>query len=667
MILIKKEVKILVPIILFLLILPLITAQNIELNSYDNLELNVNITAGINVEYLQSNYEIDFISANLSIFPRTNEWQDIIDKELISNPEVDVIDEGNSIYYRWEDPKKKKLDFGYKSKVRTKTNFNKIKDKIKFPIKVDYLEEFTMPTLIITSQDPLIAERAAELAEGEDDLYVVVHKIAAWTKENIDYSLETLTAEVSQPASWVFENKRGVCDELTALFVAMLRSLKIPARVVVGSSYTNVINDFGNHAWAEVYFPGYGWVAFDPTYGQLGYVDSTHVKLRDSLDIKGATIEYVWRALNIDVNTIGIDILVDTIEKGNLLRDDVDIEVELLKNNVKGGSFVPVKVNVRNLNDYYLPLTLYITKAPAGITNNFKHILLKPNEEKSVFFIIPVPTGLKEGYLYTSVVEFIDNFNNSNSEILSYSNKDTLYTLEEAQSRIHLLEKEEEKIYSSDISLDCNLDKEFYYEYENALLNCSIKNNGNTNLKDIEICVFSNCTNINLKIAEETLLDFNLPLEVGGKELIVRAENQDLVKSSFMDLMVLDLPSLTITNLDYSENVNYKDVYRLTFDLNTKSEANDIVIKVDNKEIFYIESLSGQDKSEIPFKGSFFYKDKGPKIKVEYKDKNNKLYSLEEPLSINVTNVPFYVKLGWFWLLIIALIGLALYWKFYKR
>ena len=56
----------------------------------------------------------------------------------------------------------------------------------------------------------------------------------------------------------------------------MLRSVGIPARLAVGyaqgdydpatSTYTVLARD--SHAWPEVYFPGYGWVIFEPTASQ---------------------------------------------------------------------------------------------------------------------------------------------------------------------------------------------------------------------------------------------------------------------------------------------------------------------------------------------------------------------------------------------------------------
>jgi len=660
--LIKKEVILLI----FILILPLTYAEEIELNNYDDLEFDLEISSSVNIIHLKSDYAIDFISANLSIFPRDSEWQKVISKELISNPQINILEEENNFYYRWESPTETQLDFGYKGLVKTETNFKKVKNKVKFPIEVEGLEEFISPTLTITSEDVLIIDKAAELAEGEDDLYVLVHKIGLWTKDNVEYSLETLTAEVSQSASWVFENKKGVCDELTALFIAMLRSLKIPARVVIGSSYTNVLNDFGNHAWAEVYFPGQGWIAFDPTYGQLGYVDSTHIKLRDSIDIKESSIQYSWRSRDIDVESNEININVRTIKMGNLFKENLEMEVKLLKNEVKGGSQVPIQVDIKNLNNYYLPLTLFITKAPTKIPNNIKHILLKPNEEKSVFFIIPIPSNLKEGFSYTSTIEFGDNFNNTRNQLVYYANNNPLYTLEEAENKINQLREEEEKVYSSDVNLECTSNKNSYYEYEDILISCTIENKGNTNLKDIEICILNNCTNLDLKIAEKTLFTFNPFLSVGTKELAVSAENQDLAKFSFIDLEVVPEPNLKITGLDYSRDVNYKDTYKITFDLNSESEIKDVIIKINNEEIFNLENFNGKDQFVIPFEGNFFYRDNNPNIKIEYKNKNNQQYVLEEPLSINVIKIPLIQRLG-LYIILVGLVFLTILFLIFKK
>ncbi len=77
--------------------------------------------------------------------------------------------------------------------------------------------------------------------------------------------------------NFLFVDRRGggVCEQFATAHIVMLRSLGIPARLVAGYGaggynalsgyYTVRASDA--HAWTEVYFPGYGWVPFDPTPG----------------------------------------------------------------------------------------------------------------------------------------------------------------------------------------------------------------------------------------------------------------------------------------------------------------------------------------------------------------------------------------------------------------
>ncbi len=77
---------------------------------------------------------------------------------------------------------------------------------------------------------------------------------------------------------FLFVDKRGVCEQYASALVIMLRTLGIPARLVAGfgSGEYNQITGYYEvrasdaHAWVEVYFPGSGWVPFDPTPGWTG-------------------------------------------------------------------------------------------------------------------------------------------------------------------------------------------------------------------------------------------------------------------------------------------------------------------------------------------------------------------------------------------------------------
>ncbi len=77
---------------------------------------------------------------------------------------------------------------------------------------------------------------------------------------------------------FLFVDKRGVCEQFVTAMIVMLREIGIPSRLAAGfgagtyNSLTGYYEVHANdaHAWAEVYFPNYGWMPFDPTPGWNG-------------------------------------------------------------------------------------------------------------------------------------------------------------------------------------------------------------------------------------------------------------------------------------------------------------------------------------------------------------------------------------------------------------
>jgi hypothetical protein len=75
---------------------------------------------------------------------------------------------------------------------------------------------------------------------------------------------------------FLFDIQRGYCDYYASSMVVMARHLGIPARLAVGyvtRNFEEVENHFvvtadQAHSWVEIYFPGYGWVTFEPTAGR---------------------------------------------------------------------------------------------------------------------------------------------------------------------------------------------------------------------------------------------------------------------------------------------------------------------------------------------------------------------------------------------------------------
>ncbi|OGN88925.1 MAG: hypothetical protein A2158_04675 [Chloroflexi bacterium RBG_13_46_14] len=72
-----------------------------------------------------------------------------------------------------------------------------------------------------------------------------------------------------------FSEKSGACGDFATAMVVLLRAAGVPSRFCTGYRYGELDSDSGKyvvlvsnrHAWAEVYFPGYGWVEFESTPG----------------------------------------------------------------------------------------------------------------------------------------------------------------------------------------------------------------------------------------------------------------------------------------------------------------------------------------------------------------------------------------------------------------
>lgn len=118
---------------------------------------------------------------------------------------------------------------------------------------------------------------AEQITVGSTTPYDQASAVTAYLRREIAYSTSVPAAPngVDPVAYVLFRSQRGFCTYYASAEVMLLRSLGIPARLAVGfaqgefagGTYTVLREDA--HAWPEVYFPGLGWVEFEPTVNQL--------------------------------------------------------------------------------------------------------------------------------------------------------------------------------------------------------------------------------------------------------------------------------------------------------------------------------------------------------------------------------------------------------------
>ena len=139
----------------------------------------------------------------------------------------------------------------------------------------------------LTRADRNIAAFAASCREeGGDDALKVLHLILE--RLHWDVAYDTDPTHTATTAAEAFTLKRGVCQDLTHVFIAAARNLGIPARYVGGyfCRGDGISEQDAGHAWAEAFVPELGWIAFDPANGICS--TDAHVRVAVGLDYLGA-------------------------------------------------------------------------------------------------------------------------------------------------------------------------------------------------------------------------------------------------------------------------------------------------------------------------------------------------------------------------------------------
>jgi transglutaminase-like putative cysteine protease len=124
----------------------------------------------------------------------------------------------------------------------------------------------------VSPQVENLARNITSSASNEFDMAQDVYNYFRDGKNGFTYSTQTAPAVTGDAlVDFLFHGKTGFCEQYASAMAVMLRALNLPTRVAIGftdgfpSNGHQVITTQDAHAWVEVYFPGYGWITFDPT------------------------------------------------------------------------------------------------------------------------------------------------------------------------------------------------------------------------------------------------------------------------------------------------------------------------------------------------------------------------------------------------------------------
>jgi transglutaminase-like putative cysteine protease len=128
--------------------------------------------------------------------------------------------------------------------------------------------------LVLPPLDIRISKLAEEITAKAPSNYDKAVALEQYLSTHFGYTLELPRSMPKDPvANFLFERKKGHCEYFASSMAVMLRSLRIPSRIVTGfrgGEFNDLTGQYivrasDAHSWVEAYFPGSGWISFDPT------------------------------------------------------------------------------------------------------------------------------------------------------------------------------------------------------------------------------------------------------------------------------------------------------------------------------------------------------------------------------------------------------------------
>ncbi len=141
------------------------------------------------------------------------------------------------------------------------------------------------------SDSPAIRTLSRQITAGAHSQADAASAISLWLMRNIHYGVNTENGKID--AVSVLHSRTSLCDGLANLFIALARASDIPARFIGGytlggrieyptsadrSSMLTSHSMVLAHAWVEVWYPGSGWVPYEPQQ-TAAFIDTHHMRV----------------------------------------------------------------------------------------------------------------------------------------------------------------------------------------------------------------------------------------------------------------------------------------------------------------------------------------------------------------------------------------------------
>ncbi|MEW6328883.1 MAG: transglutaminase-like domain-containing protein [Candidatus Micrarchaeota archaeon] len=341
--------------------------------------------------------EMTNLRLNVSI-PRLTEYQNV---EYRGQGALVKDENGNSFASITEESPQNPYSYSASAKVRT---IARATAELPSSFVVPYeLDRYAQPSQNIQSDSEEIRSLARQITANSRDDFERVARLAVWVYDNLGYD-ESVVGE-EKDALWALQNKRGVCVEYSALFVALARSVNIPARLVSGYAY-NSENGWMGHRWAEAYVGK--WVPVDPTWLEVGNLDATHIELYISSGevlgseasasvTEGARLEFTRES----ASGKKVEAVKVTDVRAVLPKKDFAFDASAGRLNFGEKTMLYAKIRSDDYRVVELNLQPCSGESIFDSFQNEQKVIMRPDEERFVVWVARAGSSGSKDYVYT--------------------------------------------------------------------------------------------------------------------------------------------------------------------------------------------------------------------------------------------------------------------------
>jgi|GEM_PF-2991156 len=521
----------------------------------------------------------------------------------------------------------------------------------------------------LIDSNQVIVNKANELVAGASNYLEAAGRLAEWVSSVINYDTSGDLLTETKKASWVFNYRRGVCDEFSVLFMSLAKAVGIPVKYSYGYAFDNSedVMEFGPHAWVEVYVPGYGWLPFDLTYKEYGWIDSTHLKTFSSYNvtrnlISTAASAYDFSNLKITNNVPSYLLAslntgaVGFIEVESSVNETILFNASLTasKTILGGNDYALLTLTINNPEPYYMPLSFtFLTTNYIELVNSLRYnfVMLKPLSNTTKYFIIKTKNTGQAGIHPISIK--LPGAKEVNENLTVYPTRPASTKLEEL---LMLIETDENPTTNIELK-SLTVNPQISYG-EQPFINISLRNNGTVQLSNVTIEVISslvktvNTTINSLGINEEVnkLIALELTNNTGEGNISIFIRSDAGLISSSADFIRTLKPELMINfsgetdyekagDTNFSVSINNNNLMNISF-MNVSLKTNKAVVS----DVYYPGVINLTLNYKLPVE-ILDYGNNTARLLIQYKDDYGSIFN-------EISYFNLYKKGDWYDLLI---------------